>query len=96
MGNKIFYDGKPYIYNTPASKAYIQVGSLPTMALLHYGLVWCHMATLIWVNTNSGKGLLPDSISSLPDPMLTYDQQHSVALTYDQFHRQCSRYQFIK
>ena len=41
-------------------------------------------------------GLLPDGTKPLPEPMLTYDWWGSVALTLDQFHRRCSRYQLVK
>ena len=32
-----------------------------------------HMETQIWVNTGSGKGLLPDDTKLLAEPMLTSD-----------------------
>ena len=35
---------------------------------------YCKFATLMWVNTGSGNGLLPDGIKPLPEPMLTYHQ----------------------
>ena len=47
-------------------------------------------------NIGSGNGLLPDSTKPLPEPMLTYSQWGRMALTWDQFHRQFSRFQFVK
>ena len=32
-------------------------------------VMWCHMATQIWVNTDSGNGLLPKGTKPLPEPM---------------------------
>ena len=32
--------------------------------------IWQH----VWVNTDSGNGLLPDSTKPLPEPILTYQQ----------------------
>ena len=54
------------------------------------------MATKILVNFGSVNGLLPGGTKPLPEPMLTNDQWGSVALTWDQFHRKISRYQFVK
>ena len=45
---------------------------------------WCHMATYIWVNIDSGNGLLPDSTKPLPEPMLIHYQRCSVAFTRGQ------------
>ena len=63
-------------------------------------LTYCGLMTLygteIWVNIGSGNGLLPDGTKPLPEPMLTYHQRGSVALSWEQFHRKCSRYQFVK
>ena len=57
---------------------------------------WRHMVTWIWINIGSGNGLLPDGTKPLPEPMLTYHQRGSVAFSSEQFHRKCSRYQFVK
>ena len=54
--------------------------------------IWRHRS----VNTGSGNGLLPDGTKPLPQPMLTYHQRGSVAFSWEQFHRKCSRYQFVK
>ena len=35
---------------------------------------WRHLATWIWVNIDSGNGLLSDGTKLLPEPMLTYHQ----------------------
>ena len=35
---------------------------------------WHHMVTEIWVNTDSGKGLLPNDTKPLPETMLTNHQ----------------------
>ena len=32
---------------------------------------WRHMVTQIWVNTDSGNGLVPDGTKPLPEQMLT-------------------------
>ena len=52
------------------------------------------MAVQILFNVDSGNGLLPNCTKPLPETMLTY-QWGSVTLTWHQFHRKCSRYQFI-
>ena len=39
------------------------------------------MAAGILVNIGSGNGLLPEDTNPLPEPMLTYHQLDSVALT---------------
>ena len=44
----------------------------------------CHV--VIWVNIGSGNGLLPDGTKPLPEPMLTYHQCGSLALTWVKFH----------
>ena len=54
------------------------------------------IATYIWVNIGSGNGLLPDGTKPLPKPVLTYHQWGSVAFTWKQFYRKCSRNQSIK
>ena len=43
--------------------------------------------TMIWVNTGSGNGLLPDGIKPLPEPMLTNHQRGPLAFSWGQFHR---------
>ena len=45
------------------------------------------MALEILVNTGSGNGLLPDGTKPLPEPMLTYHQQGSVAFIWGHHHR---------
>ena len=54
------------------------------------------MVTHNRVNIGSGKCLLPDGTKPLPEPMLTYHQWVSMAMTWDQFHMNYLRYQFIK
>ena len=46
---------------------------------------WRHMATYIWVNIGSGKGLLPDGTKPLPEAMLTYHQWSFRAFIWQQF-----------
>ena len=55
---------------------------------LHSDAIWQHIS----VNAGSCNGLLTDSSKSLPEPMLTKYQWSCVALTWEQFHRKCSRY----
>ena len=45
------------------------------------------MATKIWVNIDSGNGLLPDSTKPLPEPMMTYHKYGPVTLIWGQFHK---------
>ena len=45
------------------------------------------MGIYIWVSIGSGNSWLPDNTKPLPEPMLTYHQYGSVALTQDQFHK---------
>ena len=52
--------------------------------LSHIGLVML-MATLIWVNIGSGKGLLPDGTRPLPEPMLTDQPWNLVTYTWGNF-----------
>ena len=43
----------------------------------------------MWVNigsTGSDNGLLPDGIKPLPEPVLTYHKDESVAFADEQFH----------
>ena len=47
--------------------------------LTHCGLV-TQYGDMIWVNTNSRNGLLPDGTKPLPVPMLTYHQWGSVGI----------------
>ena len=54
------------------------------------------MATLVCSNIDSSNGLLIDGTKPLPKPMLTYRQWGSVAFTYNQFHKEGSRYQFVE
>ena len=54
------------------------------------------MVTQMWVNIGSGNGLLPDGTKPLPEPMLTHHQCGSVALTQDQLHMNCLRYQSLE
>ena len=51
---------------------------------------WHHIATEIWVNFDSGCGLLPDGTKSkpLPEPMLTYHNQGSVTFVWGWFHKE--------
>ena len=46
--------------------------------------------TDIWINIGSSKGLLPDSNTSLPGPILTNHQWRLIALSKVQFHGKCS------
>ena len=39
------------------------------------------MGTYLWINIDSGNGLLPDGTKPLPEPMSTYHQWGSVART---------------
>ena len=41
-------------------------------------------------NIGSGNGLLSDGTNSLSEPMLTYHQRCSMALTWEQFHKKFS------
>ena len=45
------------------------------------------MATYIWVNIDSGNGLLPDGTKPLPEPMLTYHKYGPVTLSKGNFTR---------
>ena len=49
----------------------------------------------IWVNTDSGNGLLPDSTTPLPESMLTNHQWGVLAFTWGQFYRKCWGYLFL-
>ena len=42
-----------------------------------------------------GKGLLPDGTKPLLEPILTYNQRYSVALTWEQLHKEVSNIGFI-
>ena len=44
----------------------------------------------------SRKGLLPDSIKPIPEPMLSSYHMDFVTLTCDQFHRKCTRHLMCK
>ena len=57
---------------------------------------WCLKVSQTFVITGLGNGLWPSDNNSLPEPMLTYHQRYSAALTYDQFHREYSEYRFTK
>ena len=54
-------------------------------------VLWCHMATWIWVNIGLGNGLLPDGTKSLPEPLLTWYRWGSVAFNWEQFSINCSK-----
>ena len=54
------------------------------------------MAAKIWVNIDSGNGLLPDGTKPLPEPMLTDHQWSSVAFILVQFHKTCLNHQSQK
>ena len=41
---------------------------------------------IIWINTGSSNGLVPDGTKPLPEPMLTYQQWGSVVSSWQQFH----------
>ena len=43
------------------------------------------MATEIWVNLDSGNGLLPDGTKPLPEPVMAYHQRWSVVFTESNF-----------
>ena len=47
--------------------------------------IWHHIATQIWVNIDSGNGLLPDGTKPLPEPILTSHEWGSMAFTWEQF-----------
>ena len=49
------------------------------------------MAAYIWIWVNIGliKGLLPDGIKPLSEPMLMSRQYVSMALPWEQFHKEC-------
>ena len=49
-----------------------------------------NMATLIWVHIGSGNSLLPDGTKPFPKPMLTHNQQGSVASEWRHFLKICS------
>ena len=50
------------------------------------------MATLIWVNIDSGNGLLPDGTKPSPEPMLTYHQYGQVTFISGQFYKDTSAF----
>ena len=52
------------------------------------------MVKQIWVDIGSGDALLPDGTKPLPQPMLAYYQQGSVALPKTYFTERVQRYQF--
>ena len=55
---------------------------LPVYLLINCGLV----ATQIWVNIDSGNGLVSDGTKPLREPMLTSHWRDSEALTWEQFY----------
>ena len=57
--------------------------------------LWPRDATYIWVSIGSSDGLLPYSSKPLPKPVLTYHQWGMLALSWGQFHINCSRYQSV-
>ena len=59
--------------------------------LINCGLGTPHGLTLIWINTGSGNGLLPDGIRPLLELMLTNYQWDVMALIWRQFHSECLR-----
>ena len=71
-----------HVLNSPHQYSPLKNNSLGPMQ-------WLHMATKIWVDIDSGNGLLPDCTMPLPEPMLT--NHHSCLLTVwftsGQFHR---------
>ena len=50
------------------------------------------METYNWAIIGSGNGLLSYSTTPLPEAVLTYHQLSLVALTWGQFHRNCTKY----
>ena len=50
----------------------------------------------IWVNTGSGNSLLPDVITLLPEPMLTYHKSGPVTITWGEFHKRHPSYLSLK
>ena len=55
------------------------------------------MIAQILINVYLDNGLFPNSTNPLPSwTNVTYPQMGSVALTFDQFHKQFARYQFMK
>ena len=54
------------------------------------------MATKIWVNTDSGNGLLPDGTKPLPEPVLTGHQWSPATFILGQFHKRYLNHQSIK